>query len=192
MEEKVGPEADADRVNSLLKNLADYAGDKPTKLTLTSLLHVKKDTRTITIQQLEMIIRSILKDAAPLPLPAQQDLVIDTIYDVAQQIAEDKTETAALEEKVVLSIAVRLKAEDYMIAKINDSAFWEGIKINQTVALVRRYKSDFPQSANSEVLDQVNLMTPENIHLNSFMYEPILDLSAQHLKKLYLNVAALN
>jgi hypothetical protein len=174
-----------------LRNLADYAGDKPTKLTLTSLLHVKKDTRTITIQQLEMIIRSILKDAAPLPLPAQQDLVIDTIYDVAQQIAEDKTETAALEEKVVLSIAVRLKAEDYMIAKINDSAFWEGIKINQTVALVRRYRSDFPQSANTEVLDQVNLMTPENIHLNSFMYEPILDLSAQHLKKLYLKVAAL-
>lgn len=29
------------------------------------------------------------------------------------------------------------------------------------------------------------MMTPENIHLNSFMYEPILDMSYDHLKKLY-------
>jgi hypothetical protein len=31
-------------------------------------------------------------------------------------------------------------------------------------------------------------MTPENIHLNSFMYEPILDMSAQHLYQLYTKV----
>jgi len=35
-------------------------------------------------------------------------------------------------------------------------------------------------------------MTPENIHLNSFMYEPILDMSAQHLYQLYTKVEALN
>jgi hypothetical protein len=34
-------------------------------------------------------------------------------------------------------------------------------------------------------------MTPENIHLNSFMYEPIVDMSDEHLKKLYKNVMAL-
>jgi hypothetical protein len=35
-------------------------------------------------------------------------------------------------------------------------------------------------------------MTPENIHLNSFMYEPILDLSDAHLKDLYRDVLALS
>jgi hypothetical protein len=40
-------------------------------------------------------------------------------------------------------------------------------------------------------LKQVNLMTPENIHLNSFMYEPLLDISNQHLKRLYNRVCAL-
>jgi hypothetical protein len=34
-------------------------------------------------------------------------------------------------------------------------------------------------------------MTPENIHLNSFMYEPILDMSDEHLRKLYEAVLAL-
>src|SRR5690606_1088224 len=41
------------------------------------------------------------------------------------------------------------------------------------------------------LLEQVNLMTPENIHINSFMYEPILDMSNQHLKSLLTDVKAL-
>ena len=35
-------------------------------------------------------------------------------------------------------------------------------------------------------------MTPENIHLNSFMYEPILDMAPEHLKRLYADVKAVN
>jgi hypothetical protein len=31
-------------------------------------------------------------------------------------------------------------------------------------------------------------MTPENIHVNSFMFEPLIDLSVVHLKKLYTDV----
>ena len=34
-------------------------------------------------------------------------------------------------------------------------------------------------------------MTPENIHLNSFMYEPIVDMSDEHLRKLCREVVAL-
>lgn len=34
-------------------------------------------------------------------------------------------------------------------------------------------------------------MTPENIHLNSFMYEPILDMSDIHLKDLYKRVTGI-
>jgi hypothetical protein len=42
------------------------------------------------------------------------------------------------------------------------------------------------------MLDQVNLMTPENIHINSFMYEPILDLGDDHLKDLYRKIKTLS
>ena len=34
-------------------------------------------------------------------------------------------------------------------------------------------------------------MTPENIHVNSFMYEPIVDMSDEHLKVLYAEVTKL-
>jgi hypothetical protein len=34
-------------------------------------------------------------------------------------------------------------------------------------------------------------MTPENIHVNSFMYEPIIDMSGSHLRKLFIEVESL-
>ena len=34
-------------------------------------------------------------------------------------------------------------------------------------------------------------MTPENIHLNSFMYEPILDMSSDELINLYQEIKSL-
>ncbi len=43
-----------------------------------------------------------------------------------------------------------------------------------------------------KILERVNLMTPENIHLNSFMFEPILDMSPEHLKNLYRDVKQIN
>ena len=39
-----------------------------------------------------------------------------------------------------------------------------------------------------EILEQVAMLTPENIHLNSFMFEPILDMSLLHLYDLYQEV----
>ena len=76
-----------------------------------------------------------------------------------------------------------------MVSKINGSNFWENITYNQTMQLSRRFKKDFRNEREKiQLIDRVNLMTPENIHLNSFMYEPILDLSACHLKNLYLTV----
>ena len=35
------------------------------------------------------------------------------------------------------------------------------------------------------------MLTPENIHLNSFMFEPILDMSLVHLYDLYQKVKVL-
>lgn len=96
------------------------------------------------------------------------------------------------ENKIVLAIAARLTAERFMIGKINDAAFVGSISSNQTPTLITRFKKDFPAETKSiGVLNRVALMTPENIHLNSFMYEPIIDMSDEHLKQLYTDVKGL-
>ena len=77
-----------------------------------------------------------------------------------------------------------------LISKIKDSEFWKTISANQTLVLISKFKEDFPEDFKTiNLLEEVNLMTPENIHLNSFMYEPILDMSNDSLKDLYKRVS---
>ena len=97
-----------------------------------------------------------------------------------------------LENKIVLSIAIRIAAEKFMVEKINDAKFVASIDSNQTPRLLAKFKELFSGDVDTiKTIQRVVLMTPENIHLNSFMYEPILDMSDEHLRKLYQDVLAL-
>ena len=173
-----------------IRQLAEYTGDKDSKKSLTSLLHIKKDTGEIKISKLEEIINNVLREKVELSEP--DATVMDIIYKQAEKISNDSSEYAELNEKITLSIAIRLKSEEFMIKKINNPNVVKKIKSNQTIELIKEFKNRFPQDKNIKILEEVNLMTPENIHLNSFMYEPIIDLSAHRLKKLYLRVCKMN
>ena len=60
---------------------------------------------------------------------------------------------------------------------------------NQTWNLLKAYEKEFNNEKNNiELLRRVNLITPENIHINSFMYEPILDMGDGELRELYKSV----
>jgi hypothetical protein len=171
-----------------VRNLAEYCGRDTEFIRLTSLLHMKSDTAAITVQDLELLYKSIINKPS-LTLPDPQRPVIDIIYELADEIALEDDEQAELESKIILSIAIRLKAETFMIGKIADQSFVDGITKNQTMELLNKYRDKHQQEKGSiALMEQVNLMTPENIHLNSFMYEPILDMSPKHLKQLYTAV----
>ena len=172
-----------------VRNLAEYTGHQDNYRKLTSLLHFKEDTSRILISDLEIIIKQTLIDKTTLAIPNNTKAVIDLVFEQAEVILLSNDEIIELENKIVLAIAIRLKAEQFMVAKINDDTFWKGITKNQTLSLIDRYKNDFAANISEiEILEQVNLMTPENIHLNSFMYEPILDMSNEHLKNLYKDI----
>jgi len=175
-----------------VRNLAEYSGDTNSFTKLTSLLHIKNDSNSIKISDLENIHKLILVDLQELTLPDPTKLVIDLIKEEAETISIDTNEVINLEGKVVLAIAIRLLAETHMISVINDTDFVDGITKNQTFNLYRKYKELHPEKTSEiELLEQVNLMTPENIHLNSFMYEPILDMGICELKKLFVDVKGL-
>lgn len=176
-----------------VRNIVEYSGDDVSFLKLTSLLHIKEDTGTISIADLQAIYISILKDKSALVLINPAQIVHELIYKIGSEILIDTSEIIDLENKIVLAIAIRLKAEAFMISKINDSVFWKSIETNQTSVLITRFKNDFSTEIETiQLLDQVNLMTPENIHINSFMYEPILDMANDHLKQLYKDILKLS
>lgn len=158
---------------------------------LTSLLHWKQDTEAILVSDLKLIFNNNIKDAI-FPTLTLTSKVVDLIFQESE-LCLTAPEGMNFENKIVLSIAIRLKAEKFMIDKINDLIFVNSISKNQTIKLIDKYKELFSsEKINIDLLEQVNLMTPENIHLNSFMYEPIIDLGIDHLKDLYINIKVLS
>lgn len=174
-----------------MRNLIEYTKGSadPDYLILTSLLHWKAGTDQITVADLDGIYTRLFGATGQSGNAAAR--VVDLL---ATEVAAclQAPDGINFENKVVLAIATRLQAERFMAAKINDGAWLANITANQTPELLKRYRTDFPtELANIGVIQRVLLMTPENIHLNSFMYEPILDMSDQHLRRLYAAVVAL-
>ena len=150
---------------------------------LTSMLHWKVGSDKIQIQELDNIYNSICQENGKSKQPTK------LVYDVLMAEANSCLVAGAgmnLENKIVLAIAIRLLAERYMIAKISDPAFVLSLDANQARGLTDAFKARFPSEEGTvAILERVSLMTPENIHVNSFMYEPIIDMSDDHLRKLF-------
>jgi hypothetical protein len=175
------------------RNIADYCGHDDYSVSLTSLLHLKPDTMDIKVSDIQALYRDIFSDLASLELPNVDEIVFDKIMLHSDHLIAENQDSPELECKVVLAMAIRLRAEQFMISKIADDEFVTAIESNQTRQLFDKYLDYFPDELDAiSLLDQVNLMTPENIHLNSFMYEPILDMSARSLYQLYEEVKQLS
>ncbi|SSY68826.1 phage infection protein [Alcaligenes faecalis] len=174
-----------------MRNLIEYTKGEadPDYSLLTSLLHWKAGTDQITVADLDDIYARLFGASG------QSDNAAARVVDLlATEVAAclQAPDGINFENKVVLAIDIRLQAERFMASKINDEPWLANVNSNQTSALLKRYRADFPaELASAGVIQRVLLMTPENIHLNSFMYEPILDMSDQHLRRLYAEVTAL-
>lgn len=181
------------------RNLIEYSGKDNAVSTslnatdysiLTSLLHSKSDTQAISFGDLKKIFSTHLsKDDFDASIN-DSDLVYGKIIDTANRIGDEEFN---LENKIILAIAIRQKAEEYMLSKLTDTSSTSG---SQTGVFFDRYKKEFGgldgHREARRVLESVNIMTPENIHLNSFMYEPILDMGIIELKDLYRKVCDLS
>jgi hypothetical protein len=172
-----------------LRNLIEMTSGEadPGYARLTSMLHWKIDSATITVGELDAIYNSLCRSSGSSAKPAE--LVCDLIAKEAKSCLGPSA-GLDLENKIVLAIAIRVAAEKFMVAKINDAQFLTAIESNQTQRLITKFKENFQREReNLAILDRVSLMTPENIHVNSVMYEPIVDMSDDHLKRLYTDVA---
>lgn len=175
-----------------VRNLADYCGHEEEFEKLTSLLHIKLNSANLTVRDLFDIYANVL-NGQQFSIDCDKDTpVMQLALETARHIEESAEGILELEEKIVLSIAIRLIAEQIMIKMINDNEWVKTLNKYQTAKLINRFKEKFgdlnEHASLVALMDRVSLMTPENIHLNSFMYEPILDMSSEHLRKLYKEI----
>lgn len=171
-----------------VRNLIEYRDGTTSKVysMLTSMLHLKVDTLELKVKDLLSILADVIKETAQKPDVDENKTILSLVYETADQLCTTaKEDEISLENKITLSIACRLLAEKYMLERVADKT---KISVNQTAALFDRLKKEDTDNKLMEqikVLAQVTLMTPENIHLNSFMYEPLMDISVLHLVELY-------
>ena len=175
---------------SFVRNIIEYSDSSNTDdyKKLTSCLHEKSDSKGIIVDEVFTIYKNRIIKLSDKSIDFDKAFNIqDFIFSTADSIvAEKEINEILLENKITLAIACRLKAEQYMISKLPEA---DVTKINyvQTRVLSNMYKKKYPVSINLGTIDRVNLMTPENIHINSFMYEPLIDMSVHHLIDLYKN-----
>ncbi len=178
-----------------VRNLIEYTSFQADKnnnyIKLTSCLHMKKDTKDIQIQDISKIFDSVFGTERKKKKIEEDNskLYFETIYNIAEKIYNDKNyNNIELQNKIIFSIVIRLKSEEWMLNKLNQE--FESTN-NQTRKLYDAIKKELSDD-EKRIIQKVLMITPENIHINSFMFEPILDISLDHLYTCFEEVKNLN
>lgn len=169
------------------RNVADYLGDTDTYNALTSLLHIKPSTFTTTLERYWETIKDVFRlNSLNCDIYCTVPL-ISMIFALADRLVTENSNTVSLEDKLVMSIAIRLKSEIYLRRVLIDNDKELDCTQNQMRIWMKRAKPHISQD-KYDVLNTVGLITPESIHVNAFMYEPLIDIPNWKLFALYKKV----
>jgi len=178
-----------------LRNVIEYSvgtksadgNDNEDYLYLTRMLHFKDETEALTLQDYKTVFEHNLPHGTFPDVDLDQP-ILEHIF-ASADACESLDEGINLEHKITLSIAIRVWAERYMVTHIRSTEPEYDIAKKQTGELFQKFKDLFNnQTDKIGLLRRVNLITPANIHINAFMYEPILDMGMGELVSLYQDV----
>jgi hypothetical protein len=176
----------------LVRNLIEYKeGHRAgAYATLTKVLHDKADSQSIAVNDVITIVQANL-DGINLSRHASLNPIQDRIITEADLAATDGRDEF-LEDKILLAMGIRIKAERF----IRDIYAQDGVTLSdepgeQTGRWYEKFRNSYPAHSSMNTLKRVNITTPETIHINSFMFEPIVDMSIDELKELYNDISNL-
>ena len=165
---------------------------------LSAVLHCKAETGAITARKVWGIMArtfpkaSKLKSKPTFAANAKMHELVEAEAAAAAAAAKGDPDRLDLEDKTILAIYIRVAAERFMLRRLGDGP--PDGAADSTYELAERYREKFRDASDGgtlDIIDRVVLTVPDIIHLNAFMYEPILDMSADGLARLYDDVRAL-
>ena len=145
--------------------------------TLDSCLHYKENTSKLQIKDILLqfpsnAIKSLKID--------ENDIYMEKLFEIADNLSG--FDDFDIVKKTILSLSCRLLIERKIIA--NNFNLLTNINTNQPAQLLDLYGEKlFPNV--KKYLEAVQLSTPEFIHANAFMYEPLIDINGKYLFELY-------
>lgn len=170
------------------RNVVDYLGNETAYDFLTSLLHIKPNTMTTTLEDYWTMVKPIFHLGNLMCDVYSTTSFVTMIFNLAAKLVHENNNAVSLEDKLVMSIAIRLKCEVFLRQILIENNEELECGRNQTRTWMRRAKSHISQE-QYDLLNTVCLITPESIHVNAFMYEPLIDIPNWKLFNLYLKVS---
>lgn len=147
---------------------------------LNDCLHYKKDTQFITIGKIK-------NEFIGIDTVEYNENLNSNYLDVLYSLADNANvgNYYDIVSKTILSMACRLKIEQKIIG--NKFQLIENITENQLFNIKNMYEQDLTDDV-LKLIDRVQISTPEFIHCNAFMYEPLVDIKGDYLKEIYEDV----
>lgn len=170
------------------RNIIEYTdgSDSTDYHELTYCLHSQSRTLEIKMQDILGVYKRHLFGAKSATIEFGDKKYLDILFTKADEILQDENEVE-IANKMVLSIAIRIKAEKLMGKVLSEdelsSVPEDKRETGRLLKLIKKYHGDKVDLIM--LMDQVVMFTSENIHFNNFMFEPLVDISILRLKKLY-------
>ena len=150
--------------------------------TLCDALHYRKNTENLIVADL----KPIFKEVFDINLEFDSNTKIFNILDsnINKLLTKNLSNSIELDEKIIFSIAIRLLLEK-IFNKIDSSLINGNLMLGEEYNLVKSKIND----DDKKIINKAIISIPEFIHLNSFMYEPLVDVTTTSLQKLYQDIA---
>lgn len=170
------------------RNIIEFQYDKSHNdyKELTKALHTLSNDMTVgDIQQHLQSIVSVTDT------PFNESLNIhEVIVRYAKEVATNTSDGFSLKDNLVLAIGTRLCIERYIISKISETDYRNAVnkECDLTRKLLILYSNNYSEPKKQILLKMFNkaaAIVDGTIHINSFMYEPLVDIGTWEMKKMF-------
>ena len=153
---------------------------------LTKALHTINND--VTIEDIQQYLQSIISVA---DTPFNRSLSIyEAIIMHAKEVAAATSDGFSLKDNLVLAIGTRLCIERYIISKISEEDYRNAVSkerdlTRKLLILYSNNCSDPNKQTYLKMFNKAAAIVDGAIHINSFMYEPLVDVGTWEMKKMF-------
>ena len=125
---------------------------------------------------------------------SSSDRYLKVLSDISSSICGSDIKETNLEDKIVVGLYLRVFLERFLTKKLIDVTGHKPIISNERYRNRELYSQCKPYLSQEEkdIVESINVVCPPYVHVNSFMYEPLIDVSGNELKKQYVLLSNLN
>lgn len=170
------------------RNIVEFQHDKTHDdyKELTRALHTMSSN--VTVGDIQQCLQSIISVT---DTPFDKSLNIhEAIILHAKEVAADTSDGFSLKNNLVLAIGTRLCIERYIISKISEEDYINAVSkerdlTRKLLILYSNNCSDPNKQTYLKMFNKAAAIVDGTIHINSFMYEPLVDVGTWEMKKMF-------